>query len=160
MEIRRFKDGDEVALYRVFFSAIHEIAARDYAREQIEAWAPVDADQELWASRVRNLRPFVVESDNTVLGYADVQADGYIDHFFVSATCPRKGVGTLLMNRIHEEARLLGIGELSANVSKTAEPFCLFHGFHVVRRGLPVCRGVTLQNALMKKELGHRTCSP
>ncbi|MDN0122024.1 GNAT family N-acetyltransferase [Yersinia aleksiciae] len=29
---------------------------------------------------------------------------GYIDHFFVSKAYARQGVGTLLMNRIHEEA--------------------------------------------------------
>ncbi len=29
--------------------------------------------------------------------------------------------------------------------------FFLRHGFHIVERGFPICRGVTLQNALMRK---------
>ncbi|WP_369825877.1 hypothetical protein [Achromobacter sp. HZ34] len=40
MRIRRFRLGDEPALFQVFHSAIHLIAARDYTPEQIEAWAP------------------------------------------------------------------------------------------------------------------------
>ena len=30
------------------------------------------------------LRPLVAEEDGRVVGYADLQASGYIDHFFVS----------------------------------------------------------------------------
>ncbi|MFO4770363.1 GNAT family N-acetyltransferase, partial [Salmonella enterica subsp. enterica serovar Stanley] len=41
--------------------------------------------------------------------------------------------------------------ELTSNVSKAAEVFFLRHGFHIVERGFPICRGVTLQNALMRK---------
>lgn len=155
MEIRRFRNGDESALFRVFFSAIHDVASRDYTREQIQAWAPADMDPALWTTRMREMRPFVVEVEGAIAGYADLQPTGYIDHFFVSGTCQRKGIGVLLMNRIHEEARRLGISELTSDVSKTAEPFFLRHGFQVVKRGLPIIRGVTLANALMRKELAR-----
>ena len=55
------------------------------------------------------------------------------------------------MERIHEEAKLLGLTELTSDVSKTTEPFFAIHGFHVVERRYPIRRGVTLQNALMRK---------
>ena len=153
MKIRRFTNGDEIALFRVFLASVHTIASHYYTHEQIEAWAPPDIDPEQWANYMEELRPFVVEVDGEIAGYADVQPNGYIDHFFVSGTYPRQGVGTLLMNCIHEEARQLGIAELTSNVSKAAEEFFLRHGFHVVERGFPVRRGVTLQNALMRKYL-------
>lgn len=153
MKIRRFSNGDEIALFRVFLSSVHTIASHYYTHEQIEAWAPADIDPKQWAIHMRELRPFIVEVDGEIAGYADVQPNGYIDHFFVSGTYPRQGVGTLLMNTIHEEARQLGIGELTSNVSKAAEAFFLRHGFHVVERGFPVRRGVVLQNALMRKKL-------
>ncbi|MDI6978527.1 GNAT family N-acetyltransferase [Serratia sp. Se-RSBMAAmG] len=153
MEIRRFKNGDEIALLHVFLSSIRDIASHDYTPEQIEAWAPDDIDQERWRSHIRTLRPFIVEVDGKIAGYADIQSNGYIDHFFVSGNYPRQGVGSLLMNCIHEEAKLLGLSALTSNVSKTAEHFFLKHGFRVVKRGFPVRRGVTLQNALMHKNL-------
>ncbi|MFJ2989593.1 GNAT family N-acetyltransferase [Collimonas sp. NPDC087041] len=157
MEIRRFKIGDEAALFRVFFSAIHGIASRDYTPDQIEAWAPSDLDPKLWVSRVRGIRPFVAEADGEIVGYADVQPSGYIDHFFVSGDHARQGIGSLLMRRIHQEAKLLGVDELTSQVSKTAEPFFVLHGFHVVERRFPICSGVTLQNALMRKTLKCET---
>lgn len=153
MEIRRFRLGDEAALFRVYFTAIHEIASSDYSPEQLDAWAPSDLDTALWASRVQGIRPFVAWLGDEIVGYADVQLNGYIDHFFVSGAHPRQGIGTRLMARIHEEAELLGLTELTSDVSMTAEPFFALHGFKVVERRFPVRRGVTLQNALMRKAL-------
>ena len=153
MEIRRFRLGDEAALFRVYFTAIHEIASSDYSPEQLDAWAPSDLDPALWASRVQGIRPFVALLGDEIVGYADVQLNGYIDHFFVSGAHPRQGIGTRLMARIHEEAELLGLTELTSDVSMTAEPFFALHGFKVVERRFPVRRGVTLRNALMRKAL-------
>lgn len=153
MEIRRFKSGDEAALFHVFFTSIHEVASKDYSSEQIEAWAPSDFDMAAWADRVRKNQPFIAEIDGEVVGYADVRSDGHIDQFYVSGLHPRQGIGTRLMARIHDEAKSLGLVALTSNVSKTAEPFFALHGFHVVERRLPVRRGVMLENALMRKAL-------
>lgn len=155
MKIRRFQIGDETSLFRVYFSAVHLVASRDYSAQQVQAWAPADLDMDLWAARMREIRPFVAEMDGEVVGYADVQRNGYMDHFFVSGTHGRQGIGRRLMQRIHEEAMSLGLTELTSDVSKTAEPFFIHHGFQVVERRFPVRRGVTLQNALMRKLLAR-----
>lgn len=149
--IRPFQPGDEPSLRRVFESAIHGVASRDYSPEQIQAWAPADHDPVQWAVRMQTLRPFVAVMDGEIVAYADVQPSGYIDHFFVSGDRPRQGIGTRLMDRLHREAMALGIAELTSDVSLTAEPFFLRHGFEVVERRFPVRGGVTLQNALMRK---------
>lgn len=153
MKIRRFAYGDEAALFQVYFSAIHETASRDYTQEQIDAWAPVNMDQRRWAKRMQGINPFVVESHGEIVGYADIQADGYIDHFFVSGFHPRRGIGALLMGRIHQEAQALGLKEMTSNVSLTAQPFFEHYGFHVVERRNAVIAGVTLPNALLWKAL-------
>ncbi|WP_421229501.1 GNAT family N-acetyltransferase [Aeromonas jandaei] len=153
VEIRKYKAGDETRLFSVFLSAVHDIASCDYTAEQIQAWAPDDISPELWADHIRALKPFVAEIDDDIAGYADIQPNGYIDHFFVAGHYARLGVGTKLMTRIHESAKEQGIFELTADVSKTAEPFFSYHGFQVEERRFPVRRGVTLQNALMRKKL-------
>jgi putative acetyltransferase len=132
VEIRRFLDGDEPALHAVFHSAIHGLACKDYTSEQIEAWAPQQVDPALWARRMRGIQPFVVVAPDGIAGYADVQASGYIDHFFVAARYARQGVGRLLMGRIHEEARTQGIGVLTSDVSRTAQAFFASFGFSIV----------------------------
>src|SRR5512139_3557853 len=105
MIIRDFRIGDEMALHAVFFSAIRQTASRDYSREQIEAWAPEVFDRDVWTQRMRGIRPFVVEDAGEIVAYADVQPDGSIDHFFVSGSRARQGIGSMLMQRLHEAAR-------------------------------------------------------
>lgn len=153
MQLRRFRAGDEAALFCVFCSSIRDIASRDYTPQQISAWAAEDIDVHRWAGLMRKLQPFIVEIAGGIAGYADVQSDGYIDHFFVSGKYPCQGVGRLLINAIEEEAGRRGLSELTAQVSKTAEPFFRHLGFVVLRRGGPVRRGVILENALMRKVL-------
>jgi putative acetyltransferase len=153
MRIREFQFGDEAALHQVFISAIHGVAINDYSLEQVEAWAPRNIDPVLWSDRMRGIAPFVAEVDGKLIAYADVQADGYIDHFFVSAPFARQRVGSKLMSRIHEEATIKGIRELNSDVSRTAQPFFKHWGFQVVEERWPVMRGVVIPNALMKKVL-------
>jgi putative acetyltransferase len=153
MVIRAFRIGDEPALHRVFLSAIHGIASRDYTPEQIDAWAPTTLDPNPWAERMRGIAPFVAEHEGIPIAYADVQVNGYIDHFFVSAPFARQGVGTQLMRRIHDAAAAENMPSLTSNVSLTAQPFFKHFGFVVVEERMPVMRGVAIPNALMAKTL-------
>jgi putative acetyltransferase len=153
MRVRNFRIGDEAGLFKVFYSSIHRIASRDYSPEQIEAWAPADLDRETWTDRMREIDPFVVEADGLLIAYADLQKNGYIDHFFVSGDRPRQGAGGLLMEMIHEQARARGINMLTSDVSRTAQPFFEHFGFEIVERRMPKIRGIEVPNALMRKTL-------
>ncbi len=153
MRIRRFNPGEEPALFAVYHSAIHLIASRDYTEAQVNAWAPTDLDSELWANRMRGINPFVAEIDGKVVGYADVQENGYIDHFFVSGRHPRQGIGKALMETIQLEATRLRLIELTSDVSRTAQPFFERFGFNVVEQRTPVIRDIEVPNALMRKVL-------
>jgi putative acetyltransferase len=57
------------------------------------------------------------------------------------------------MRRIHEEATVKGIQELTSDVSRTAQPFFKHWGFEVVEERQPVMRGIAIPNAFMKKTL-------
>ncbi|ENZ77117.1 hypothetical protein OR214_02741 [Ralstonia pickettii OR214] len=74
--IRAFRPGDEPLLHAVFHCAVHGIAARRYAPERCEAWAPTDYDVAQWHERIRRIQPFVAELDAQPVAYADLQANG------------------------------------------------------------------------------------
>lgn len=89
----------------MFYSSVHCLAGDCYSAEQLAAWAPRDYDRAAWAERLTRNRPWVAERDGVIVGYADLQADGYIDQFFVAAEAAGRGVGTALMQRILEQLR-------------------------------------------------------
>lgn len=153
MRIRRFNPGEEPALFEIYHSAIHFIARREYTEAQVNAWAPSNLDCERWANRMRAINPFVAEIEGKLVGYADVQENGYIDHFFVSGWHPRQGIGRSLMTILESEAKRLQVTELTSDVSRTAQPFFERFGFQIVEHRVPVIRGVEVPNALMRKSI-------
>ncbi|MBV8660127.1 MAG: GNAT family N-acetyltransferase [Burkholderiales bacterium] len=153
VRIRLFQETDVPALHGVFYSAIHQLAAGYYAPAQLDAWAPADRDMAQWRERMLGIKPYVAEIDGRIAGYADLQADGYIDHFFVSGDFGRRGVGTALMSHILAQAEARQLTALTSDVSLAAEVFFTSFGFEVeTRQAVPV-RGQVLHNAKMRKRL-------
>jgi len=151
--IRPFSEDDVPSLHAVFYSAIHQLAAGYYTPAQLDAWAPADRDMAQWRERILGIKPYVAEIDGQIAGYADLQANGYIDHFFVSGGFGRRGVGTALMNHLLAEAAARQIPELTSDVSLAAEAFFQSFGFEVETRQAVAVRGVVLHNAKMRKRL-------
>jgi len=154
IRVRAFRPGeDERALFGVFHSAVHEVAARDYTPLQVDTWAPDDLDPVAWAQRMQGIAPFVAEEDGAALGYADLQPDGYIDHFFVAGRAGRRGVGRALMERLHERAAERGLHQMHSHVSLTAQPFFVHFGFVIEAQRFEESDGVRFSTALMRKRL-------
>lgn len=150
-----FQPGDESALWEVFHSAVHSIASKSYSEEQVNAWSPANPDPAKWAERVRGINPFVAKRAGVIVGYTDVQADGYIDHFFVSAAAARQGVGSALMRKLHEAAVQGNISTLFSNVSLTAQPFFEKWGFVILSRQSVSTGAVKMENFSMTKLLSE-----
>lgn len=153
MHIREFRSGDEMALHAVYHSAIHQLANHFYNHEQIKAWAPEVFDHGRWIAQMQKIRPFVVVCGERIVAYADVQVDGYIDHFFVSADFARQGVASKLMVHLQAFAKAQGIAVLTSDVSLAAQAFFEKFGFTVIEHKTVVIRGVELKNSFMHKEL-------
>ena len=153
MIIRNMESNEEELLFDIFLSSLYGIASKDYNQKQIEAWASKDRDIKQWNESIRKLNPFVAIIDNKIVGFADLQANGYIDHFFVDSEYARQGIGTSLMEHILCQAKTLSLDELSANVSKTAENLFIKYGFEVIERRFPQRENIILENAFMLKKL-------
>lgn len=155
IHIRNFRPGDEAALRALFHASVHGLARKDYTAEQCTAWAPLQYDAARWAERLQANQPFIAQAQEggALAGYADLQASGYIDHFFVAPAFAGQGVARALMAHIHAQAAERGIAQLHADVSLTAEPFFAANGFVVQARQQVGHQGVVLRNARMCKVL-------
>lgn len=151
--IRPSTPEDAAATLAVFRAAVRVTAAADYTREQVEAWAPDDLDLDTWAARRAARRTVVAEVDGRVVGFTDVDDDGYVDMMFVDPGAGRTGVGSALLAWASGEAVRRGATSLSTHASLTARPFFEHHGFVVTQENRPVRRGVALTNFTMTRRL-------
>ena len=149
--IRPYQPGEEPQLRELFYNTVHNVNQRDYTPEQRNAWAPAQYDVNAWARRLLESEPFVALDNDTIVGFADVQSDGYIDFFFCHHAYQGKGVGKALMQHILKTGKRYGVKRFYANVSITAKLFFQHYGFDVVRQQQKEVRGVVLTNFLMEK---------
>ncbi|MDR6983667.1 putative acetyltransferase [Rheinheimera pacifica] len=149
--IRPYQPGEEPLLRELFYNTVHNVNQRDYNAEQRQAWAPQRYDANVWAARIMQSEPFVALYNEEIVGFADVQTDGYIDFFFCHQAYQGKGVGKALMKHLLKTGKRYGVKRFYADVSITAKPFFQHYGFEVVRQQQKEVRGVVLTNYLMEK---------
>lgn len=153
IRIRPFQPSDAPRLLGLFRETVRRVNARDYSPDQIRAWAADEIDPAGWSARFAGRFVVVAEAEGQIAGFAELEADGHIDRFYVSADHQRLGVGTALLAAIVEEARRLSVPRLAAEVSITARPFFEKEGFEVESAQIVVLRGIELQNYRMSRRL-------
>lgn len=149
--IRPYKESDASALWAIYFHTVRHINIRDYSQAQVEAWAPQSFDLAVWRQKMSEISPFVAEIDDQIVGYADLQLSGLIDHFFCHHQYQGQGIGRALMAHIFAVGRSQGIRRYYSHVSITARPFFERFGFKVVTMQQVEVRGQTLTNFVMEK---------
>ncbi len=153
VHIREYRSEDAPLLWQLFFHTVRRVNLGDYSAAQVEAWASETIAPGDWQALLDHNCPFIVEQSGQILGYADLQPDGLIDHFFCHWQAQGQGVGALLMERIFQQAGLYALSAVHAHVSLTAEPFFKRFGFEVVERESVQVRGESLQRCLMRRSM-------
>lgn len=153
ISLRLFRPDDAGNLLALFRDSIRRVNCRDYNPVQIAAWSSDEIDSDLWAQRFAGRFVPVAEAHGVVAGFAELEADGHIDRFYVSADHQRLGVGKQLFNALLAEAKRAGLASLHVEASITARPFFESLGFTLLASQVVNCRGAELTNYRMEKIL-------
>jgi putative acetyltransferase len=155
VRLRAFATGDGVQLADVFFRSVREAALADYSPAQVRAWAPAAPDPAWFEARAVDGRFLVVAVNavDEIVGYADVEGNGHVDHTYCRPDVVGHGVASRLYDRLEEHARSAGIDRLFVEASESARRLLARKGFTVRRRQDLVVRGVGIHNYVMEKYL-------
>jgi len=151
IKIRNYETKDAAITWAIKFNTIRNINIRDYTVAQTKAWAPDNFDMKLWQKRVSDMNPFIAELNGQVVGFADLQNNGYIDHFFCHSEYQGIGVGRSLMEHIFAIGSSERISRFYSEVSLTARTFYEHFGFKVVEEKHFEVQGEKLTNFVMEK---------
>ena len=106
-----------------------------------------------WVDRLAQKKPFVAIVDEQMVGMAELEADGFIDYFYVHPRWQDKGIGKVLLATLEAEAEKTGVRTVFADVSVTAQPFFLSQGFRIIEAKSNVVLGHPAPNFRMQKTL-------
>lgn len=148
MIIREYHTSDCKQLAELFYNTVHIINAKDYTKEQTDAWATGNVDLAAWDRSFQEHYTVVALDGKIIIGFGDIDKNGYLDRLFVHAEYQGQGIASALCGRLEQAVR----GEITTHASITAKPFFEKRGYRVIRRQQVERRGVFLTNYLMKKD--------
>jgi putative acetyltransferase len=149
--MRAYQHADLNDVVRCFTESVRVIAARHYDAQQVDTWAPVDADLVSWRERLSHSGVFVADVQGGVAGFVRVEPSGLIDQIYVHPAHVRRGIGTELLCAGCAWAVANGAKRFEANVSFAARPFFEAAGFRVEREQSVEYKSVAFSNFRMVK---------
>ena len=144
--IRRYNEGDHVAIAEIFPRAIHDIASEHYTKEQCLAWSEEEPNPESWRQRCAKKKPFVFVQENHVVGFLELEEDGHIDCMYVHPEAKRKGIASALIEHAVRTALQKGKKRIFVEASICAKPVFERKGFRVIKEKEVVIRNERLKN--------------
>ena len=148
MELRLYRSEDCPTLAQLFYDTVHTVNARDYTPEQLDAWADGHVDLDAWNTSFLAHHTLVAEEGGVILGFADMDGNGYLDRLYVHRDHQGRGVASALCSAL-EAACPAAV--FTTHASLTARPFFEGRGYRVLRRQTVIRRGVALDNYIMEK---------
>ena len=155
VSIRPYRPADADLLSELMYRSVHEGAAAFYRHEQRAAWLPRPLGAAEMARRAGDGRVVLVAetADATIVGYADLEPDGHLDHLYCSPDVLGRGVGSRLYDALERRARAAGLRRLRVEASEGARPLFERKGFTLEEQRVQRLNGVLIQNYAMSKDL-------
>ena len=148
MELRLYREEDAAVLAQLFYDTVHTINALDYTPQQLDAWAPAQRDLTAWHHSLASHVTLVALIDETIVGFGDMDAQGYLDRLYVHKAFQRRGIATAI---VEELERAVSVPTYTVQASVTAMPFFARRGYQVLRVQQVSRNGVILKNFWMEK---------
>ena len=147
MELRRYQPPDCKEVTELFYNTVHIVNAKDYTNEQLDAWATGQVDLQKWNRSLQAHYSIVAVDNGIIVGFGDIDKDGYLDHLFVHAEHQGKGIATAICNQLEKAVQ----GNITTHASITAKPFFEKRGYKVVKEQQVKRQGIFLTNFCMEK---------
>ena len=141
---------------KLFYNTVHAINCKDYAPDQLNAWAPKSLEQNKsrWQDHLEKGLCFVAKLDKgSLVGFADMTEVGHLHGLYVHKDFQGLGVASKLLDEVEKTAKNLNLKALSTESSLTAYPFFKKKGFLVQKKQEKELRGVLFTNYVMHKAL-------
>lgn len=148
MFLRAYRTSDCKGLTELFYNTVHTVNAKDYSKEQLDAWAAGQVDLEQWDQSLQAHFSIVAVEDAIIIGFGDIDETGYLDRLFVHSGYQGRGVATAICDRLEAAVPK----DIVTHASITARPFFEKRGYTVVKEQQVERRGVLLTNFVMTKE--------
>lgn len=154
IKLKLYNSEDLEQIARLFYDTVHAVNIRDYTEPQVNAWATGNINLKEWDKSLSEHLTYVALADKLIIGFGDIDADGYLDRLYVHKDYQRRGIATALCNRLESE---IEADHIKVHASITARPFFEKRCYQVIAAQEIERCGVRLKNYIMVKKMWQRS---
>lgn len=147
-DIRKYCSKDVGEIISLFYETVHSVNLKDYTKEQADAWATGKECPREWNESLLRHSCYVAVIENQIVGFGDMDNDGYLDRLFVHKDFQRLGIATEICDILERET---SSSKFTVNASITAVPFFEARGYKIIKEQIVERQGIWLRNYLMMK---------
>lgn len=150
MIIRKYLSSDCKYLTELFYQTVHSVNAKDYTKEQLNAWATDNEDIEKWNLSLSRHFSLVAVKDGIITGFGDIDRTGYLDRLYVHKDYQNQGIASAICDKLEQAFH---VSKITTHASITAKPFFLHRGYKTIKEQQIIRSNVILTNYVMEKQL-------
>lgn len=150
MILRKYKTSDCENLAKLFFETVHSVNAKDYSKEELNAWATGNVTLDAWDKSFLEHYTIVALEKDMIIGFGDIDKTGYLDRLYVHKDYQGQGVATAICDDLENAIK---VNVITTHSSITALSFFLNRGYKKIKEQIVERNGVQLKNYIMEKKV-------
>lgn len=148
MYIRNYAMSDCGPITEVFYQTVHAVNAKDYTKEQLDAWAAKEINLEKWHQKLSESNAVVAVENDIIVGFGNILVSGYLDCLYVHKDYQNQGIATAICDCLEQSVTA---DRITVHASITAMPFFAHRGYRTVKEQQVCRKGIFLKNYEMEK---------
>ena len=146
MNLRQIVIKDQLELKKVYFDAIQSLNEKIYSQEQKRAWSSQAWDNPNFDKSITKGKGWLLSDQGIIVAFATRYPNNRIALFYCKGKFQRKGYGSILLNKLEDEAKKEGIHSLLTEASLISYALFLKNEWKIIRK-----EKVTINNIFFER---------
>ena len=134
MNLRQITIKDQLELKKVYFDSIQSLDEKIYCQEQKRAWSSQAWNNSNFEKSITKGKGWLLSKNEVTIAFATRYPTDRIALFYCKGKFQRKGCGTILLNKLEEEAKEEGLDYLSTEASLISYKLFLKNKWAIIRK--------------------------
>ena len=151
MNLKQITEKDQLDLKKLYFDSITSIDEKVYTPEQKRAWASQAWDNKYFNISLNEGNGWLINEKEKIIAFASRYPNDRIALLYCKGDLQRKGYGTILLQKLEEEAIKEGITCLSTEASLISYKLFLKNNWEIIRKEKIIIKNIIFERYKMIK---------